>query len=220
MLSDRKYDLGLKQSSENNNDSVPLSAGGYPLGNGHRVVFYAGSFEPYQGLSLLVDASAAVVRVRRDVRFLCIGGNDKQIDQLKARAKRREVAEYFVFPGTVPVEDVERHLKTASVVVSARTSGTNTPLKIYSYLRSGVPILATETPPHQQVLTSDVALLVKPRSESIAAGLLKLLDDAKLSRRLARNALVLARNSYSPEAYHKKVAEVYSFLATRFQREK
>src|SRR5918999_5296882 len=129
--------------------------------NGHSVILYAGTFEAYQGLDLLVDASKEVIRTRKDVRFLCVGGHENQIGRMKSLTHQRGVAEYFIFPGTVPPEEVESFFKIATILISPRTSGTNTPLKIYSYLRAGLPILATKIISHTQVLTDDVALLVE-----------------------------------------------------------
>jgi glycosyltransferase involved in cell wall biosynthesis len=125
------------------------------------------------------------------------------------------VERHIIFLGIVPTETVEAHFALADILVSPRVSGTNTPLKIYSYLRSGVPILATNVRSHTQVLNSDVALLVEPYAGAVAAGILALLDDRELSRRLARNALKLARDKFSAEAYYAKVAQVYAFLEAR-----
>lgn len=186
--------------------------------NGDRVILYAGTFEPYQGLDLLVDASQEVVRKRTDIRFLVVGGNASQIAKMKYLAREREVSEYFIFPGTVPPEEVESLFGIASILVSPRSSGTNTPLKIYSYLRSGVPILATNIVSHTQVLTDDVALLVDPDPAALAAGVLRLLDDADLGARVSRNALRLAEQSYSRETYHQKIATVLDFLAAKSRR--
>ncbi len=204
--------------SERPDLSASSLAAGYRIDNGHRIVLYAGTFERYQGVDLLVDAAPAVVHARMDVRFLCLGGNHNQIGMIRARTQKRGVAEYFILPGTVPPQDVEQHFRIASVLISPRIAGTNTPLKIYSYLRSGVPILATNILSHTQVLSSEVALLVEPRPESVATGILKLLDDPHLSQRLAENALRLAHESYSPQAYREKVAEVFSFLAARSRK--
>src|SRR5690606_3181894 len=100
----------------------------------------------------------------------------------------------------------------ADILLSPRISGTNTPLKIYTYLRSRVPILATNIRAHTQVLTPDVALLVAPQPDAIAAGILTLLRDGELGRRLTLNALKLAQQQFSIEAYYAKVAQVYAFL--------
>lgn len=215
MLSDREYNLATAPPAE---QATPLTShllARYGLDPGHRIILYAGTFEAYQGLHLLVDAAPAIGRAHPDVRFLCLGGTPGQIAMLEARARGRGVAPYFICPGPVPPDDVESHFRLAAVLVSPRVSGTNTPLKIYAYLRSGVPILATNILSHTQVLTPDVALLVEPQPDSVAAGIVRLLADIELGRRLAHNALRLAQESYSPEAYHAKMAEVCAYLASR-----
>jgi glycosyltransferase involved in cell wall biosynthesis len=186
--------------------------------NGHRVVLYAGTFERYQGLDLLLDASQGIVQARKNVRFLCVGGNEHQVGRMKLLAHERGVADYFIFPGVVSPEEVQSLFAIASILISPRIAGTNTPLKIYSYLRSGVPIIATKIVSHTQVLTEDVALLVDPRPESISSAVLRLLEDSQLCQRLAENALRLVQTSYSPDSYQRKIAEVLSFLAAKSRR--
>jgi glycosyltransferase involved in cell wall biosynthesis len=212
MFFDREHNLA--SSGAGTNDLGKVLAERYAI-NGHRVILYAGTFEAYQGLELLLDAAAEIVRTYKHVRFLCVGGNDAQVVRMKALAYQRGVSEYFIFPGTVPPEEVQSLFGIASILMSPRISGTNTPLKIYSYLRSGVPIVATKIRSHTQVLTDDVALLVEPHSQSISSGVLRLLEDAPLGNRLAESALRLAEKSYSPDAYYEKMAQVLSFLASK-----
>jgi glycosyltransferase involved in cell wall biosynthesis len=210
MLSNREHDLGGARMKVGFNSLAER----YAI-NGHRVILYAGTFEAYQGLDLLVHASTEVIRTYKNVRFLCVGGNESQIGRIKILTQQRRVAEYFVFPGMVAPEEVESLFGIASILISPRITGTNTPLKIYSYLRSGVPIVATKIVSHTQVLTDDVALLVEPHPESLSSGVLRLLEDAQLCSRLAENAMQLAEKSYSPDAYHRKIAEVFAFLAAK-----
>jgi glycosyltransferase involved in cell wall biosynthesis len=212
MLSDREHHLN---STDAGTDvAAKVLAQRYAI-NGHRVVLYAGTFEAYQGLEMLVDAAGEIVSRHKNVRFLCVGGNETQVGRMKALAYQRGVSEYFIFPGTVPPEEVQSLFCIASILMSPRISGTNTPLKIYSYLRSGVPIVATKIRSHTQVLTDDVALLVEPHSQSISSGVLRLLEDVPLGNRLAESALQLAEKSYSPDAYYEKIAQVLSFLAAK-----
>jgi glycosyltransferase involved in cell wall biosynthesis len=182
---------------------------------GRRVVLYAGSFEPYQGLELLVDAAPIVLRAQPDTVFLCLGGCETQIAELRRQAYGNGVEEHFLFPGVVPEEAIPAHFGFADILLSLRLSGINVPLKIYAYLRSGVPILGTNVSAHTQVLNSEVALLVDPQPNAIAAGILLLLKNGDLGRQLTRNALKLAQEKFSIDAYYAKVAQVYAFLEAR-----
>ncbi len=50
------------------------------------IVMYTGTFEPYQGLDLLLAASTLVRRERSDVRFVLAGGKPDQVTRAKANA--------------------------------------------------------------------------------------------------------------------------------------
>jgi len=85
----------------------------------------------------------------------------------------------------------------ADVLISPRIIGSNTPLKIYTYLRSGKPIIATNLCTHTQVLNSTVAVLVHPEPAAMAKGILTVLHDPLLSKRIGQNALSLFKEKYS-----------------------
>ena len=57
----------------------------------------------------------------------------------------------------------------ADVLVSPRTKGANTPMKVYSYLDSGVAVLATRLPTHTQVMNDETALLAEPTPEDFSS---------------------------------------------------
>jgi glycosyltransferase involved in cell wall biosynthesis len=98
------------------------------------------------------------------------------------------------------------------VLVSPRIRGTNTPLKVYSYLRSGRPIVATDLVTHTQVLTPEIAMLVPPEPGPFAEGLARLLDDPAERRAMASRARAVAVEKYSRDAYVRRTAEAYARL--------
>jgi glycosyltransferase involved in cell wall biosynthesis len=57
------------------------------------------------------------------------------------------------------------------VLVSPRCRGENTPFKIYTYLASGRPLVATRIPTHTQLLDDTLAWLVEPTPEGLAFGI-------------------------------------------------
>ena len=56
------------------------------------------------------------------------------------------------------------------MLVSPRVSGTNTPLKVYQYMKSGVPLVATDIHSHTQILDPSVCRLTPPTAEGLAEG--------------------------------------------------
>lgn len=121
------------------------------------------------------------------------------------------LGESAIFTGQRPAEEIPAFLDAASVLVSPRSSGTNTPLKIYQYLRSGRPIVATRLRTHTQVLDDDVAILVAPTAEGLAGGIVRAFTDATVQA-LGANAQHLANTKYSDEAFISKTKRVYEVL--------
>lgn len=182
--------------------------------NGETLVLYAGTLEPYQGINLLIEAGSAVVKKHAHVRFMIVGGNPQQVAEYKSMTQRLGVGEQFVFTGQRPPEEIPQLMQLANVLVSPRIEGNNTPLKIYSYLRSGIPIVATKHLTHTQVLKPDVAALTDCTPASFAHGLLQVLENKNYGTSLAEQARALAEREYSYEAYLRKTKEVYSYLAS------
>ncbi len=113
----------------------------------------------------------------------------------------------------MPVEEVSHYLDIADVLVSPRKCGTNTPLKIYSYLRSGKPIVATNLVTHTQVLNSDIAILTEPDPESFAGGILDALENPDVARMVER-ARRLAEEKYSYDEYVAKTYRLYAYIGS------
>ncbi len=182
------------------------------IGPAQPLVLYTGTFEKYQGLDLL---TAAVGRLREslpDVAVLIVGGTGEQVAEARERATAAGVP--LVFTGQRPPHEIPHFVDACDVLVSPRISGTNTPLKIYSYLRSGRPIVATNLRTHTQVLSDDTAVLVEPTPEALAAGLHRALTDQAERERLARNASQLAESRYSRESYLSRTQRAYDMLMT------
>ena len=176
------------------------------------LALYTGTFEPYQGVDMLIEASAMVAKRRPDARVLVVGGEPAQVDAAKARAVAAGASAVMVFTGQQPAKDIPGFVQAADLLVSPRIRGTNTPLKIYSYLRSGKPIVATNLLTHTQVLTPDIARLVEPKPELFADAMLQLIDQPGERARLAAAASAVSQEKYSRESYLLRTAQAYERL--------
>lgn len=176
------------------------------------VVLYTGTFEAYQGLDLLFAAARHVVEQRPDVRFVLAGGRPDQVIAARAKAERAGLASAVVFAGQRAAEEIPLFLDAADVLVSPRSTGTNTPLKIYQYLRSGRPIVATRLLTHTQVLNDDVAILTAATAEGFGAGILAALTDGVRAKAVGDSARALADTKYSYEAYLTRTRQACAHL--------
>ncbi|HKY22648.1 MAG TPA: glycosyltransferase [Vicinamibacterales bacterium] len=175
------------------------------------MVLYTGTFEAYQGLELLFAAAKIVNRDRPDARFVLAGGKPEQV--AKARGQALAIgADGVIFTGEQPSESIPSYLDAADVLVSPRSSGTNTPLKIYQYLRSGRVIVATRLLTHTQVLSDDVAILTEANAEAFARGILRAIEDPALGVRIGQAARHLADTRYTYDAYLQRTREACAAL--------
>lgn len=202
---------------ENASGTAPLLGAG--LGVRHSlglqadtpVVLYTGTFEAYQGLDLLYAAMRHVLQATPSARLVMVGGDPDQVEAARKAAAAAGIGDATIFTGQRPADEIPAFLDAASVLVSPRSSGTNTPLKIYQYLRSGRPIVATRLRTHTQVLDDEVAVLVEPTAEQLAGGIVRAFTDPSVQT-LGANAQHLANTKYSDEAFISKTKRVYEVL--------
>lgn len=179
-------------------------------------VTYVGTLEPYQGIDLFLESVRLLVDIRRwEGTAIIAGGNERQVSGYRQKASSMGLNGTVHFLGTVSPARAEQLVRTADILVSPRVSGTNTPLKIYSYLRSGKPIVATRIRSHTQVLDEQVCLLCEPEAKAFANALGQLLADASLRGRLGENARRYAMQRYSDVRYRQTLLDAVRQALTR-----
>ncbi|MFH0908551.1 MAG: glycosyltransferase, partial [bacterium] len=178
-------------------------------------VMYTGNFENYQGVELLLRALSIVRRARTDVHGVFVGGEPEQIARMKEIARSLDLLTGCIFTGKRPMEEMPAFMSMASVLVSPRIRGTNTALKIYTYMQSGRPIVATKLATHTQVLDDECAILVQPQPDDVAAGILRAIKEPLLADALGREAKARVAARYSLASFKNKVQTAYQELAGR-----
>jgi len=168
---------------------------------------YVGNLEVYQGISLLVNSFALAVNKGLKVSLAVIGGAAADIRKYEDVCAVLGIKDVVHFLGPRPVKEVSRIAGAADVLVSPRMTGVNTPMKIYAYLNSGKPILATDIESHTQVLSGEIAVLEPAIPERFADGICRLASDPGLREKLAAKAATVALEKYSCKAFENTVAK-------------
>lgn len=180
-----------------------------------KLVLYIGNLERYQGIDLLIDGFAAIAESVPDAHLVIIGGAPEHVKQYQEKARSLGLSNRISLVGPRPVSTLNHYLTQATVLTSPRTVGNNTPMKIYSYIHAGVPLLATDLPTHTQVLTNEIAMLAAPDAQSFGKGLKDLLLSEPLRTRLAQNAFAVAEERYTFTVFKQKLNELYDLLDKR-----
>ncbi|MHC5066347.1 MAG: glycosyltransferase [Planctomycetota bacterium] len=176
------------------------------------IIGYAGTFEPYQGLDMLLKSFREVREERSDVVLLLIGGTPDQVSRLQRLAEDLGVGEDCVFTGRVDQSVARRHLAAAALVTSPRLEGTSTPLKVYEQLAAGIPLVATRIEAHTEVLDESLCWLCDPAVESLAEAILASLGNLEEARRRAEAGMRVYQQRYSRSQYVEKMERLLESL--------
>ena len=181
---------------------------------GEKIVLYTGNFQPYQGIPLLLEAATRLDQ--ENIIFLLVGDSKSAVARMTQKAHNLNIAKKVKFTGQVPLSRVPGYISLADVLVSPRLSGTNTPLKIYSLLKSGKPVVATNLSTHTQVLDENISILVDPDADSLAKGISFALHDPGAKKR-AESAKRLAEDEYIYPKYLEIMTKVLKKARSRIK---
>lgn len=176
------------------------------------VIMYAGNLAPYQGIDLLLESFALALTQSPAADLVMIGGDPSDIQKYQGKSSQLGIQSKVHLIGPKPVEHLMTYLTQADILVSPRLKGVNTPMKLYTYLKSGKPILATDLLTHRQILDQHTALLCAPDPSSFSQGMLNLMKDEILRGALGQAGEKLFQEKYSYEAFSKKLNEFYDWI--------
>jgi glycosyltransferase involved in cell wall biosynthesis len=203
----RLEDISLLQDATQRGESLKST---FQI-KGH-IVMYIGNLEEYQGIDLLIESFKLASEKATNMHLVIIGGSENAIRDYKSKAIALGLKNKTHFLGPRPVSQLASFLEQADILVSPRIKGGNTPMKIYSYLDSGRPLLATRLQTHTQVLDEKIALLVPPEKSAMAEGMISLIKNHDFSMCLAGKAKERVMEQFSYQAFQKKLLGFYKSL--------
>jgi glycosyltransferase involved in cell wall biosynthesis len=161
------------------------------------VAVYTGHIRADKGIDSLVNLAADCP----NYKFLIVGGSPSDTDNLQKLLDLQKV-ENTTLVGQVPISEVPLYLAAADVLILPPTAGplmsagnTVLPMKTFTYLAGGRPILAPDLPDTKGILIHDSnCLRVEPDNREAAAATLERLGlNRDLAIRLGKQALIDAR---------------------------
>lgn len=173
---------------------------------------YSGNLEAYQGIDLLLEGFSVAASNRSELLLVIIGGNEVDIGRYRQKAAGLGIASQTLFLGPRPFDYLGDYLAGADVLVCPRSRGINTPMKIFPYLHSGKPVLATDLETHSQILTSNEAYLAPANPRGFADGMRVLAENPALREKLGRNGRAFVEENHTYEAHRKRLNDAYDWI--------
>lgn len=175
----------------------------YGISPDARVATYVGHLYAWKGVDVVVDAAALLP----DVTFLVVGGTDKDVAAYRAKASGRGLSN-LVVAGHKGRKEVPAILKASdalllpNVPVSKESGRYTSPIKLFEYMASGVPVVASDLPSIREIIDERLAALVKPGEARALAEALKVIfaDSAAAKARAERARAESARYDWASRA--------------------
>lgn len=182
----------------------------HDIGRGDRVLLYTGNFSSYQGIDLLVEGFMHAAAADPQLLLVCVGASDQgQIEALKSKLPAALHARVRLLTRQ-PRSMMPAWYEAADCLVSLRTLGDNIPLKVFEYMATRRPIVASRGPAHEPLLNEGRAFLCDPDPDDVARTIHRVFADPVHARRVAETAAVHAERNFSWSRFRQLVSGVYA----------
>ena len=172
-----------------------------------KVAMYIGRLDGWKGVETLLEASAFLPE---DIQVVIIGGEEEQIERLQ------RLHPHVIFLGYHPYAQIADNEAAADVLVLPNTARDLTsarftsPLKLFTYMASGKPIVASDLPSLREVISDESAFFVEADNpESLAKGIQEAIASSDASRRAER-----AKELVTQYSWGKRAERIIHFLTT------
>ncbi len=159
------------------------------------IVGYIGKFktlEMEKGIAVMLEA---LPMVDKDVKMIFVGGEKLEINSYKALANRFNVYSQALFFEYQPHTKAIKYMKAADTLIIPFPNKPHyafyaSPLKLFEYMASGRPVIASDLPALREVLNDKNALFFKPDDAADLARSIKMLKSSQmLGYHLSQQAL-------------------------------
>lgn len=159
-------------------------------------LLYSGTFSPWQGVDLAIEALALLRRDHPATLVLVGAAVSRQLKVIAKTCQRFDVTEHVtILPPTTQTGLAKLHHEADVILAPLRATERNTsqgccPLKVIEAMASGTPLIASDLPVVRELAESNRdALLVRPGSaKAIKDALLRFLEQPKLGPQLSQTA--------------------------------
>lgn len=153
-----------------------------------KIILYSGHLYPWKGVDVLAQAANYL---SDDSLVVFVGGVDTDVARFKKQYGDQQRIKII---GHVPPTKIPAYLHAADVLVAPNSAQNDasrlytSPLKLFEYMASGRPIIASNIPSLREILTPDMAELVESDDpEALARAIIAVLaDPARSAQRVAQ----------------------------------
>jgi 1,2-diacylglycerol 3-alpha-glucosyltransferase len=162
------------------------------------LLLYVGRLSKEKSLDFLLRAFARIVLKRPQARLLLVGKGPHE-HGLRHMVRELHLGERVIFTGSIPHSEVPHYVAAADLFVFSSVMETQG-LVLIEAMAAGTPVVAVEAPASVDVLVEGGGMLVPPREDAFADGVLGLLADESRRRAMGEQAARAAQRYSIPAA--------------------
>jgi len=170
-----------------------LSLAGSSRGKLGKTLLYLGSLHHWKGIDVLIKA----MQYLPGIFLLVVGGNADNINYYHSFAEQHGVRNRVHFEGFVVPSRRFEYFHIADVCILPLkpvhiASYFTSPLKLFEYMASGKPIVASDLPAIREILSHNINSILVPSDnpEALAGGVRYILENPAIGEKIARQAAV------------------------------
>ncbi|MFA6428761.1 MAG: glycosyltransferase family 4 protein [Candidatus Buchananbacteria bacterium] len=161
----------------------------YGLAFNKKIILYSGHLYEWKGARILAQAAQYLLD---NCLVVFVGGTTEEVGKFR---KEFSGSKNIIFLGHQPFSQIPRILQAADVLVlpnsakSKISSQYTSPLKLFEYMATGRPIVASALPSIKEILNQDNSVLFEPdNAQALAEAIIKVLKDEAFSARIAKQS--------------------------------
>lgn len=189
--------------------------------SGRPTLIHQGQFGDVRGSYQLLDAMKILVKEKPDLRCIVLGDYVFGSEALyKKTIREAGLQDNFVFPGTVPYEDVPHYIAVAQIGLILFQPGPLNhtlamPHKLFDYMREAKPVIAPDfaLEVHKIVADTDCGYLLDVTdAKTIADAVTALLDDPEEAAQFGENGRRAVEETYNWAREEEKLLNAFAKL--------
>lgn len=186
----------------------------YGLNDSPTIIFH-GDVKPIDGVDVLMNAFALVLKRLPNARLLIVGGGRKYFSEIVQLAKQMGVDNSVIFTGWVPHQSVPPYIALADVGVMPLRSTLETncylSFKLFEYWAMGKPVVVSRVKAISEIVKDGVnGILVKPGdAENLAKAVIELLTKDEKAKLLGENGRKMIEGFYNWESLMEQETKLY-----------
>ncbi len=195
-----KFDIDISKEECRKKLNLPLDK---------KIVLYTGHFYKWKGVQILADTAKFL---DKNILIVFVGGTEKDIKIFKEENKSFD---NILILGHQPYSKIPYYLKAADVLILPNSAKEKisqywtSPMKMFEYMTSQRPIVASDLPSLKEVLNKSNAVLVgSDNSQELSKGIKRALKEADFSAKIS----IQAYQDVQKYTWRKRTKRIISFL--------